>query len=127
MLAFTAEQFKLRGIGVFSHALAIREQARNPGLPVLAMLGEAKKIAREAVWVPEIDWRDYLGLPAQAARDALNIAGAINLSTSFRAERETFLRCAGFRARSVTGTGFTALSPLQKTPANRREGRAHRH
>lgn len=71
LLTFTAEQFSLRGIGLMAHAVALREQAAHPRTPVLAMLGEAKRIAREAGWIAETDWRDYLPRPVEAAREAL--------------------------------------------------------
>ncbi len=68
VLAFTAEQFKLSGVGVFSWALALRESITHPQHPVLKMTAEARRIARKAVWVAEIDWRDYLGKPLHTVR-----------------------------------------------------------
>lgn len=73
LLTFTAEQFSLRGVGLMGHAIGVREQAAHPRTPVLAMLGEAKRIAREAVWGGEVDWREYLPRPIAAAREALSL------------------------------------------------------
>lgn len=73
ILTFTAEQFSLRGVGLIAHAIGLREQAAHPRTPVLAMLGEAKRMAQRAVWPPEIDWRDYLSQPLEVARNALGV------------------------------------------------------
>ncbi len=73
LLTFTAQQFGLRGIAMLGHLLAMREWALHPGWPVLQLLGEAKAIAREMVWIAEIDWREILPLPLNAARQRLRL------------------------------------------------------
>ncbi len=73
VLAFTAEQLELRGVRMMSNALAMREQLRYPGKPMLSMTKQARQLAREAVWLPEVDWREYLGLPLDEARLRLRI------------------------------------------------------
>jgi len=72
LLVFTAEQFNLKGIGAFAHALAVREQVRMPKTRVMAMIKEAKERARNCVWVAEIDWRDELGRPIDEVRQRIN-------------------------------------------------------
>ncbi len=73
LLAFTAQQFGLRGIAMLGHLMAMREWARHPGLPVPRLLGEAKGIAREMVWIAEIDWREILPLELDVARARLGL------------------------------------------------------
>ncbi len=73
VLAFTAEQFKLRGVGLFSRALSIREQVSHPGRPILKMAAEARRMGRKAIWIPEVDWREYLHRPVSEVRRALGI------------------------------------------------------
>lgn len=74
LLAFTAQQFGLRGIGMLSHLMLMREWAAHPGWPILRMLGEAKTLARNMTWIAEIDWRDVLPLPLDEARARLRLA-----------------------------------------------------
>lgn len=76
VLAFTAEQLDLRGVRFMASALAIREKVKQPNKPVLAMIREAEERAANALWAPEIDWRDYLGLPLNEARVRLGIKDA---------------------------------------------------
>ncbi|MEO1252734.1 MAG: Coq4 family protein [Pseudomonadota bacterium] len=71
LLAFTAEQFRLKGVGLIGHGLVLREQARFPRRPILAMAAEARRNARAATWIPDIDWRDYFPRPVADARKAL--------------------------------------------------------
>lgn len=74
LLAFTAQQFGLRGIAMLSHLMLMREWAGHPGWPVLRMLGEAKTLARNMTWIAEIDWRNILPLPLDEARARLRLA-----------------------------------------------------
>lgn len=73
LLAFTAQQFRLRGIAMLAHLMAMREWALRPGRPVLPLLGEAKTIAREMVWIAEIDWREMLPLELNVVRQRLRM------------------------------------------------------
>ncbi|MEM8772269.1 MAG: Coq4 family protein [Pseudomonadota bacterium] len=73
LLAFTAEQLQLRGIAAIALAIALREQARQPQKPILKMLKEAKVLAREATWAPEVDWRIELAKTPDEARASVSI------------------------------------------------------
>ena len=73
LLAFTADQFKLRGISLLAHVWALREQARRPRQPIMGMLREAKEMSQHARWVADIDWREFIGRPPQEARDFLGL------------------------------------------------------
>ena len=73
LLAFTAEQFDLKGVGAFAHALAVREQIRFPKSRVLAFVKEAKKRAKECVWLAEVDWREQLQYPLENVRNNLKL------------------------------------------------------
>jgi len=74
VLAFTAENLGFRGVGLIAHALAAREQAKQPRLPIFAMIGEARRAARQSVWLPTVDWRILLGLPLAEARAAIGLS-----------------------------------------------------
>lgn len=84
LLAFTAEQFSLTGVGLAARGLAWREQCRNFGTPVLAMVREAREHARQSVWVQEIDWRDYFARPVSDARRDLRLPVARTYLKHFR-------------------------------------------
>ena len=73
VLAFTAEQFSLRGVGLAAHGIGLREQLSHPGVPILAMLNEAKRLAREAIWLAEVDWRDELAKPIDEVRARIGL------------------------------------------------------
>lgn len=73
LLILTAQQFKLRGILIIAHILAFREQILHPSWPVLKMVKEARAAASQMVWIAEIDWRDYLPMRVEAAREELKI------------------------------------------------------
>lgn len=73
VLAFTAEQVKTNGIGLFASALAVREQIMFPRIPVLKCVAEARALARRAAWLPEQDWRDVFTWPLPEARSRLKI------------------------------------------------------
>ena len=73
LLAFTAEQFALKGVGLIAHAMAVRERIAQPQMPVLSMIGEAKNMARQARWTPEIDWRECLAIPVEDVRNILQL------------------------------------------------------
>lgn len=74
LLTFTAQQFSLRGITMLGHMMAMREWAQSPATPVLQLLGEAKTVAKNMVWIAEIDWRDILPLNLDEARAALRLS-----------------------------------------------------
>ena len=74
LLAFTAQQFGLRGIAMLSHLMIMREWAARPKLPILKMLSEAKAMAREMIWVAEIDWREIMPLDLREARKRLSLS-----------------------------------------------------
>ena len=76
VLAFTAEQMKLKGVGLFSHALALREQAANPKIPVLKIVNEARTMANESTWLPSVDFRSQFPMPLADVRQSLNIRTA---------------------------------------------------
>lgn len=73
VLAFTAEQFSLRGVAIIARGLALREQIRFPRMSALAMVGEAKRIARKARWLAEVDWREALARPIDKVRKSLGV------------------------------------------------------
>lgn len=74
VLTFTAEQFSLRGVAMIARGLGLREQIRFPRMPVLAMLEEAKRIARDARWLAEADWREALARPIDEVRKSFGVA-----------------------------------------------------
>lgn len=71
LLAFTAEQFSLTGVGLLAHGIALREQARFGTRPILAMTAEARRNAKAATWIADIDWREFFPRPLEEARQAL--------------------------------------------------------
>lgn len=73
VLAFTAEQMNLKGIGLFSHALAIREQIAKPNVPVLKIVAEARRMGREAIWLPSLDFRKYFYRSLKDVRSSLDL------------------------------------------------------
>ena len=73
VLAFTAEQFNLRGVGLISYAMGLREQISHPRRPILKLVAEARRKAHGVPWIPEIDWREYLHRPLGEVRRALGI------------------------------------------------------
>ncbi len=73
VLAFTAAHFGQPGVKLLAHALAVREQFAHRSVPVLSMVGEAKRIARNGIWIAEVDWRAFLALPIEAARAHLGM------------------------------------------------------
>ena len=73
LLAFTAEQFNFKGVGLTAFGLALREKVRFPHLPILQMHSEAKRLAREAVWIAEVDWREELWRSVAEVRVRLQI------------------------------------------------------
>lgn len=76
LLAYTGEHLNFRGVGLFAHALALREQATHPNMPVLRAMSEARQRARLSTWLPEIDWRTYLGRELDDVRGALGLRSA---------------------------------------------------
>ncbi|NNE41622.1 MAG: hypothetical protein HKN14_11985 [Marinicaulis sp.] len=74
LLAFTAEQFALRGVAFAANSIALREQLRQPKTPVFRALKEARSRARQMVWIAEIDWRDWLALPIDTVRSELGLS-----------------------------------------------------
>lgn len=73
VLAFSAEQFSLRGVGLTAHGIGLREQMVRPGTPILAMLNEAKRLAQETKWLAEVDWRDELARPIDEVRERIGL------------------------------------------------------
>jgi len=73
LLAFTAEQFSFMGVGLFAHALALREHLSDRNCPGLAAAAEARERARASRWTPEIDWRDYLSQPTSVVRAEIGL------------------------------------------------------
>lgn len=76
ILAFTAEQMNLIGIGFFAKALALREKIANPERPIFKIVEEARKMARRATWIPSIDFRDKMHEPLEIIRQELKIEPA---------------------------------------------------
>ena len=73
VLAFSAEQFSLRGVGLAAHGIGLREQLSRPGVPIFAMLNEARRLARETKWLAEVDWRDELARPIDEVRARIGL------------------------------------------------------
>ena len=73
VLAFSAEQFSLRGVGLTAHGIGLREQLARPGTPILAMLNEARRLAQETIWLAEVDWRDELARPIDDVRARIGL------------------------------------------------------
>ena len=43
----------------------------------MAMIKEAKKRARDCIWVAEVDWRDELGRPTDEVRSRMKLSPSI--------------------------------------------------
>lgn len=77
VLAFTAEQLELAGMGSIARVLALREQVAHLNIPVISLFDEARARARSmSVWYPIVDWRDYLGVSLDETRERLGIGPA---------------------------------------------------
>ena len=74
LLAFTAEQFSLRGVAFAANSIGLRVQLGNPRTPVFRNLHEARARARKMVWMAEIDWRDWLSAPIDTVRSELGLS-----------------------------------------------------
>ncbi len=73
VLAFSAEQFSLRGVGLTAHGLGLCEQMGRPGVPILSILNEARRLAQETKWLAEVDWRDELHRPIGEVRARIGL------------------------------------------------------
>lgn len=74
VIAFTAAQLDLKGLGLIARAVCFKEQLRRPDLAIMAAHTEAVRIARDANWLHGIDWRPIFHEPLDDARQRLGIA-----------------------------------------------------
>ncbi|MBL8383932.1 MAG: hypothetical protein JNM90_12690 [Burkholderiales bacterium] len=74
LLAFTYAQTRLNGLGAIALLGTLRIGRALRGQPVRAASRSAYRTGRDAAWLPAVDWREFLGMDLNQARDRLGIA-----------------------------------------------------
>lgn len=73
LLTFTASALNLGAVGTMARLLTISEAAKQQGVPIFSMAREARRAGQAIAWLPEIDWREMLPLPAAEVRRVIGI------------------------------------------------------